>query len=240
MLIVILSALLFWSDSTFALDLRICNIDSGFGKYSRPDMKGTWQIKLKEALKLIDANAIFHFMPRKRCLLEVEQNDTDAIFSTVNTNRLPFLVYPKTSSGDFDNAKSLDKIVFKIFKLNQEKLDWNGSKFTQVENKIIGVQRGIYAADLLPQYISNSPELLTSNDQLFSMLQLKRLNAIIVESSQADEYFTQNPNLKRRVLAIKTPFNESYVYLAFSKKFYEKNPKIAEDIWNQLAKLNKK
>ncbi|MBU2898883.1 transporter substrate-binding domain-containing protein [Vibrio hepatarius] len=169
-------------------------------------------------------------LPGKRVLQEIAAGTVDGgfIFS-YNQQRAQYAKYPM-NEGKPDGSMRIATIGYYFYALNEQPVDWNGEKLANSDYKI-GAHLGYSIVKDLQKKQLKVHEVKTT-EQLFSMLELKRLPVIAVQDTTAQQFLSSHTiqTIKKVQPAIKT---KDY-FLVLSHKFLENHPQIAQNIWQQI------
>lgn len=211
------------------LILRICKTDLNFHPFTNLDDSGIWQVKLKKAVKKLPIILDYHEAPRRRCLLEVEHNSkSDAVFAAITTERKKYLSYPA------DKGESLGEVKFMVYVQKDSKIKWDGKKFENLEDGIVGYQDGFRVMEMLDE-LKVKKEGVATSEKNFDKLRLGRVSAAILIKEQFYIYKNKHPEVELVELA--EPFLKATIYLGVSASFYQKHQKIIDAYWAQIKKV---
>ncbi|WP_341663186.1 transporter substrate-binding domain-containing protein [Vibrio sp.] len=181
--------------------------------------------------KTLNLNINYIRLPGKRVLEEVASGNVDGgfIFS-YNTQRAQYARYPMNEDKP-DSTKRIATIGYYFYVLEGQTVSWDGEHFAESDYKI-GAHLGYSIVKDLQKKQLKVHEVKTT-EQLFSMLQLRRLPVIAVQDTMAQQFLSVQgiTNIEQVNPAIKT---KDY-FLVLSEQFLEANPQIAQQIWNQIA-----
>ncbi|MBE3659733.1 amino acid ABC transporter [Vibrio navarrensis] len=112
-------------------------------------------------------------------------------------------------------------------------MDWDGEKLADTEQQI-GAHLGFSIVNELKKKQLKVQEVKTT-EQLFQMLELKRISTMAVQDTMAQQYIAIHnlSNVKQVEPAITT---KDY-YLVFSHQFMEANAELAEKIWQEIEQV---
>lgn len=172
-------------------------------------------------------------LPGKRALQNIDSGHVDGgfIFS-YNAQRAQYARYPM--NGDHpDGTKRIATIGYYFYTLADHSLDWDGENLADTEQQI-GAHLGFSIVNELKKKQLKVQEVKTT-EQLFQMLELKRISAMAIQDTMAEQYIAIHSlsNVKLVEPAITT---KDY-YLVFSHQFMEANAGLAEKIWREIEQV---
>lgn len=219
--------------------LIICYEDQHFPPYildptqHSPLKGGIIYDYIVQSAKLLDHPITFERKPWKRCQMELQYGDVDAMFATIYTeDRDSWAAFPKTR-GLPDN-RYLHNATYPVFVSASSKLRWDGKAFHPPTAVVQSV----------PGYISESM-LLAMDMQPITALQPKEALPLIA-SGRLDGYvlednigrsLTKELALGDTVTVLPEPFLQQPWYLAFSKHRYAQDPELVEMFWTLLREV---
>ena len=169
-------------------------------------------------------------LPGKRVLQEIAAGKVDGgfIFS-YNQQRAQYAQYPMNKDKP-DSSKRIATIGYYFYALNEQPVNWDGEKLANSNYKI-GAHLGYSIVKDLQEKQLKVHEVKTT-EQLFSMLELKRLPVIALQDTTAQQFLLNHEilTIKQIQPAIKT---KDY-FLVLSHKFIENNSQIAQNIWQEI------
>lgn len=180
----------------------------------------------------LDINVEYQRLPGKRVLQYIKSSKVDGGFIFSYTpQRAKYANYPMVN-GVPDRSKRVATIGYYFYKLKDQSFEWDGISVKGTERKVVGAHLGFSIVKELRRKSINVEEVKTT-EQLFHMLETKRLPSIAIQDTTAQSYLNDNgvANIERVEPAIKT---KDY-YLTFSGKFVANNPKLVEKIWQSIA-----
>lgn len=192
-----------------------------------------------ELLKIAERNLNLKFefkrVPWKRALMMTEANETDAIFhSSFKEERLKIGVYPM-KNGKPDQERRLINNSYVLYKLKDSPLEWDGSKFTNLNGPVGAAIGYAIVGDLKKKGVTVEESKKTLN----SMLKLvqRRLAAVAELENMADLTLADNPEKFKNIVKVHPPLRTKPYYLMFSHGFVKKYPQVAERIWDEIRKV---
>lgn len=190
---------------------------------------------LRRLEKKANIKFVYKSMPWARCLHSLKTNTVDAIFhASFKKSRMEKGVYPM-KDNQVDQTRRLIEQTYYIYKRKDSPLQWDGTKFTNLE-KSIGIIIDFSIKNDLQKMKLNyeeAPSILTN----LNKLKYSRLDAVINYVSQTDISLFKYPEKFKTIEKIKLPFKKRDKYLMFSHKFYSNNKVLVEVIWDELKKM---
>lgn len=188
---------------------------------------------LNQASNQLEIEINYLRLPGKRVLDYIATGEVDGgfIFS-YNANRARFADYPM-QNGTLDSTKRIAKLGYYFYKLKQHSLDWNGSNFDKLEDKLIAAHLGFSITEQLKQNNILVHEA-KNTEQLFHMLRSKRIDAIAIQDTMAQQYLKDKPwsdQIEQVFPAITT---KDY-FLIFGLQFSKDNPELVQTIWQTVG-----
>jgi len=179
----------------------------------------------------LDINVEYVRRPGKRVLHEIEKNKVDGgfIFSH-NAERARYASYP-LKDGKPDPSKRVGRIGYYFYKLKSQPLERDGIGIRS-KTQLVGAHLGFSIIGELKRLEINIHEVKTTK-QLFAMLRAKRVAAIAIQDTIAQEYLKDKdwPDIEQLQPAIAT---KDY-YLVFSHQFVRAHPELANRIWTSIG-----
>ena len=174
----------------------------------------------------------FKRMPWKRCLYAVEHGMADAAFhASFKPARAEFGVYP-TRNGQLDPARGIYKNAYVFYARKDSGVSWNGKALGNAPRPI-GTQLSYSIADDLRQMGYEVEEEATVSNNL-NKLAAGRISAYAEIESIADYILDKEKSRYENIVKLRPPLTEKVYYLLISKSFVQKNPKLAERIWDAV------
>lgn len=191
---------------------------------------------IKKSLSNLKIDYNFKAMPWKRCLRDLERGEVDASFAIIwSKERSEKYLFPM-KNGEIDNSKSIWDAEYKVFTSKESKLILRNGKF---ENTTFGL-------DAPPGYIAR--ELLEKAGVATEQSHQPEAGLTLTLKNRIDGYIINELiglELMKRVSPTKAfkvldePFLTSSWFVPFSKKYYEANSKMVEQIWMEVTKVRK-
>jgi len=174
-------------------------------------------------------------LPWKRAIMMTSSGEIDALISaSYNEERARSAVYPMLQNLP-DSTKKIYTGRYVLFQNKSEPLSWDGKKFTSGMYEI-HIHLGYSVANDLKNKgarIVEKPDIKHS----FSLLQKKRIDGIAeLETSGLfilKKMASDLPDIEVAEYIIK----EKDYFIIFSKAFFDKNKRLAEEFWQNISNL---
>jgi polar amino acid transport system substrate-binding protein len=205
-------------------------------KFSLPkERPGATVELLNQVAKNLHINFKFIRLPWTRILSDTKSGKIDAALgSSFKVERTLYGVYPLLN-GKEDPRRGIGIRSYYLYQNKGQPLLWNGKKFSS-SNRIFGVMKNYAIAKELRK---NGLVIIEvdSQQQLFGMLKIGRLDGVIDLENFSDHLLKQSPDLATNVIKIYPPVREKAYHLMFSKTFTKNNRDLIEKIWNEIGRL---
>jgi len=196
-----------------------------------PTQKPGAEIEILQALDKSLANVKFHFLrePWLRCLRSLERGKVDAVIGSYNDERAKFAVFP-WHNGKIDIKRAYLRIDTCLLLQKGIGLRWDGKTLTSRKKISIAIPRGYNSINSFKNkhfdiYLTDSPE--KAHSLLFHRRVLASISACNLK--KYPDFIELN----------KDPIKKHYGYFMFSKQFYQQHTELAEQLWNNLAQIDK-
>lgn len=188
---------------------------------------------LGEAARRVGVTFDYRSMPWKRCLEQVKANQLDGLFAASFSNeRLDVGAYPGGRSADA--ARRLHTDGYVLVRRRGSTIDWDGHAFRHVDGRI-GFQLGYSVGEFLRAQQVPVDEGSQKADELVEKLMAGRLAAAALGGGDAVRLLRGPLHAQLEVLP--APLVEKPYYLVLSHRFVERDPKLAERIWNAIGEV---
>jgi polar amino acid transport system substrate-binding protein len=198
-----------------------------------PTEKPGAAIEIVQKLDEMLSNVQIQFVrePWKRCLNDLKQGKVDALIARHSSGREAFAKYPRTAKNELDNARAISSTATCFIHKKNVPIHWNGDEL------LVDLPQGIS----VPRGYSLVEDLKKKGFQIYETASVKQAHELLFKGrvgiSLSD---CQHKNLPADYVENKVPLVENYGYLVFSHQFYSLYPNLAEDLWNQLKKIDGK
>ena len=202
-----------------------------FGKAGSITTKGIATDINQELFKRLGLKVETRLYPWKRCLMQMKRGKRDGLMLlSINEERKSFL--------KFSISIMSDKNLLWYKKNNKKVKEWK--KFKDLKKYKIGITNGFNYGDKFnnanKKYNFKTDGVRT--DKLnFKKLEANRIDIIICSNVTARTIFKKNPAYKKQFKSMKKPINESFLYIALSKK--SKHVKLMKKINKELRKMKR-
>ena len=197
-----------------------------------------------EGLKLLEnylpVKISFKRMPWKRCLEAELKNGTASgcFLASYKKEREDFGRYPTTKDGKVDDSRRWENSVYVFYKLKSSNVSWDGKSIMNIINSIGAPQGYSIIGDIEKMGYKVDAGEKTIND--FQKLINKRIDLTAELEMQGDYVLETNPEMNNLIEKISIPIVSKPYYLMLSHQFYNKNPKLAEQIWDTIKIIREK
>ena len=198
-----------------------------------PTEKPGAAIEIMQKLDDMLTNVQIQFVrePWKRCLNDLKQGKVDALIARYSSKRELFAKYPKNSSNKLDNSRAISSTATCFIHKKNVPIKWDG------KNLLVDLPQGIS----VPRGYSLVDDLKMKGFQIYETTSVKQAHELLFKGrvgiSLSD---CKHKELPADYVENKKPLVENYGYLVFSQQFYSLYPNLAEDLWNQLMKIDDK
>jgi len=209
--------------------------------YERADVR-PWRTQAGEGLnfdllRLVAerAGVTFNFqsMPFKRCLAQLKVNAVDGVFAvSFKPDRLELGAYPGGAVPDPSKRMHVDRYI--LLRRKGSALDWDGKVLRNVDGAI-GAQLGYSITDQLRSLNVTVDEGSQRSDELIRKLLAGRLAGAALGGSDARTLLDgpYGPQIE----ACPIPLVEKPYFLMLSHALAEKQPALAQRIWNTIEQV---
>jgi len=146
--------------------------------------------------------------------------------------------YPM-KSGTVDEEKKLASLSYYIYKLKENRFQWDGKKFSGVDfndnNMVVGANSGYSIVSDLERMGLEVDEGAKSTHQNFMKLLKGRITGYAHQDLVADNYIKTKSITTVEKLPI--PLVTKPYFLMFSHQFAQKNPHITQKFWDKIAEI---
>jgi len=188
---------------------------------------------LNQASNQLEIEIDYLRLPGKRVLDYIATGEVDGgfIFS-YNTNRARFADYPM-QDGTPDSTKRIAKLGYYFYKLKEQPLEWNGVNFNKLEDKLIAAHLGFSITEKLKQNNILVHEA-KNTEQLFHMLRSKRIDAIAIQDTMAQQYL-KDKAWSDQVEQVFPAITTKDYFLIFGQQFSKEHPELVQAIWQTVG-----
>ena len=217
-------------------EIRLCYEDVSVYPWITGDMKGLVIQQLQIIEKISKVKFKYIRLPWKRCQIEAQKGKIDGLIAASYTKiRTGWGVYPTYKNGNLNRNQRLHTDSFVVFKTKDSLINYENGKFINLETHKIGVQLGYSVGNDLEDQGYPTYSSYSTARELILALDKKAINVAILQNHATNKVLSENPNLNNNIIALKPPFKIADQYLLFTKRFYFKNKKISDQIWNSIT-----
>lgn len=171
-------------------------------------------------------------MPWKRCLVQLQEGNVDAVVDSFKPERMQNGVFP-TKAGKPDVKLAIDVRAYYLFKRADTALFWDGVRLSGADGAV-GVPRGYSIIDDLARLGVRVEETRSSGTD-FRKLQLNRLIAVATLEKVGAYYVKHAP--AGTLVKVAPPLASKEYYLIFSHQFFAKHEELSASIWRHLVQI---
>jgi len=187
----------------------------------------------------LGVKARFKPFPWVRALSEMRYGAVNAVFaSSYKKEREDYGLYPM-SGGELDTTKSLHLSGYSLYILKNERVDFDGKRFSLLSLPI-GVQRGFSIVGDLEPFNVQLSENTDDPQKILQQLYRGRISAAALQTQRADMLIAEEPLLKESVIKLQIehkPFQQKPYFVMFSKQFMAKYPEFTQLFWDTLQQV---
>ncbi len=221
--------------SVWATKLRICSDELPHVPYLMPGGLGTTGLLIRMAAADIGLDVEFYDAPIRRCREDLRAYEADAFPVTpFDPDTLPFMVFPM-QDGKVDRLRATTHVRSIVVRRMGSPAHWDGAAFAGLRKpvllkfgtittgkKLAALQVATDDSGKLPQ--SNFRKLMAGRGDLTICPEVECLLLL------------RQPEFAGKLEALPTPFTDDVLYLAITRQFDERNPGVAEQLWNAIAR----
>ncbi len=191
---------------------------------------------LREVAKKAGVSLDLQRMPWKRCILLLQKNQIDGAFEvSYKPKRESYAVYPKLE-GSLDQQRYLHSLSYYLYSLDESDVKWEGSRVENITRTLVGVAGYSIIGDLraegypVLEGVSQKANLeMLLRGRADGLAQIGSMTDSIINSARSDKF----AKVKKHAI----PLRSKLYYLVFSKQFISVNRELAEQLWDELAKV---
>lgn len=214
--------------------VKLCFGDSYFYPWHLENGKGLNLALLERVSARLGIKFTFVGLPWKRCLRNMQFGEVDGVFAaSFKQDRLEAGAYPTTADGKPDAGKRLMMEGYHLFKLKGELLDWDGKQFTGLAGSV-AAPLGFAIIDQLKASGVNVDEVPGKTEAAFEMVLRGRAQAVAM-NTQVGEWIIKSDPFRGKFEKVATPLFEKPYYLMLSHQLLQRNPELANEIWEAIA-----
>ena len=180
--------------------------------------------------KLKTIHIVYVRQPWSRCLQELKLGEVTAVLGSFSDKRAEYGAYPERD-GYLDKSKAFDYLATCFIRNKDQKVTWDGKKVNTKEQLTVAIPLG-YAVKKNLEKLGFAIYQTNSLESSYHLLKSNRVLLSIIDC--------ESKKLPGFATVIKPPVREHYGYMILNKFFYQSNPTLSNDIWDELAKFDKK
>ncbi len=212
--------------------MRVCVMDVDYAPFGKLDGTGTLQYLARQGAARVNLRLDRYTAPRRRCLEEIKSGISDAMVSAYSPLRGETAVFPM-AGGVIDASKALGVITYHLYRRKGSPIDWDGVRFTQLQDGRLGVQAGfIYITDRFTQLGVPYDDGAKALEHTLAKLAAGRVEGVVAMKEEADHMVAQRyPGQIERTSKL---FEQTPVYMMVSRQFYQQHPQLIERYWQEV------
>lgn len=192
---------------------------------------------IQSAAKQANLRLELQRQPWKRCILQLEQGQSDGIFTAIwQPERDIWGQFPGRDPQNnlpVQRAYRLWQVDYPIIVRNGSSLEWNGTQFSGTQNGLSAPLGYVANQQLATLGVLVKPTY--NADQAFKMIALGRLDGYVLERQIARAHIRQL-GLQSQLSFLAKPLLKADWYLPLSHQFYREHPQTAQRFWQALGK----
>ncbi len=223
---------------SFATKLRICSDELPHIPYLMPGGNGTTGLLIRMAAADMGLELEFYDAPIRRCREDLRAFDADAFPVTpFDTETLPFLVFPM-ADGKVDRARATTNVRSIVVRRIGSPAHWDGRTFTALQLPVLVKFGTIVTGKKLAAMQVATDDTGKSPESNFRKLLAGRGDLAICPEVEG-QALLHLPEFAGKLEALPQPFTDDVYYLAITKQFDERNPGLADQLWNAIARTRR-
>jgi polar amino acid transport system substrate-binding protein len=185
--------------------------------------------------KKLDLDVRYVRKPWADVLTALEANEVDAIFDASFVHARQLIGRYPMERGQPASEKSLYKRNYSLYVMKDSTLKWNGIHMSGLERSV-GAKKGFaILRDLEMRRIKTAS--VETRLEGFAQLKSGEISAFADLEIEGDAFLGDHWNEYQDVKKIRRPLKSKYYYLMMSHEFYQKNPDLAQAIWNEIPNM---
>lgn len=231
-----LSLLLALACDAEAVTLRLCTLDQPFPPHTMPDGSGVAQVLLRQAAREEGITIENSFAPRLRCIARLKSGEVDGLLSAFLPERMEYGVFPM-AGATADETRALSMVRFVVFRQKGGAVQWDGSAFSGLDARPVGIQVGLAVAQRLRQTGVTVDEGAKTIGQNLEKLVRGRLQAVVALEGESQPLVDR---LGDRIEVLPKAFDATPIYLQVHPAYYAGNREAVVKLWNAVRRLRKR
>lgn len=212
------------------LELRPFLTGEGAAVPARPGMAVEL---LQRCIKRVGGTLQLTRMPLRRLIEEVRAGRQDGILGyRYAADRAVDLVYPMRSGG-LDSSRHVVPLAYSLYRRQGDAVGWDGHTLSGLKNPV-----AITASELIANTLQSrgiSFVRVENNAQMFGMLALRRVDALVTLDVVGDRLVREQPGQAMEKLS--PPLVAEEFYMPVSQAFYAAHRDFTERLWQVLGEL---
>lgn len=191
---------------------------------------------IQSAAKQANLRLEFQRQPWKRCILQLEQGQSDGIFTAIwQPERDVWGQFPGRDAKNnvpVQRAYRLWQVDYPIIIRNGSSLSWNGAQFSGTKNGLSAPLGYVANQQLATLGVLAKPSYTA--DIALKLIALERLDGYVLER-QIARHHIRKLNLEAQLGFLPKPLLKADWYLPLSHQFYRQHPETAQRFWQALG-----
>jgi len=215
-------------------ELLLCAEDENSYPWLLRDGSGLNMLMVQRVGQRVGLAVKVELQPWRRCLQSLQENRVDGAFkASFKPERMKIGAYPMRA-GQPDASRAMLDESYHLYRLKGSAVGWDGVQVSQLDGPV-GAQAGFSIVDLLKRLGLPTDSSAKAPDALLAMLQRGRLAAAALQTSQGDFELGRRPQLAASVERVGPPLLSQPYYLLLSHALVQRDPGLAERIWDAVA-----
>lgn len=221
-----------------AVTLHLCTMESGNPPFITVAATGTVDKLIRQAAQEVGLTVEYHVAPLTRCREEVRNNVADGFpYTPYSPSLAPVFVYPIRGAG-VDAARAVGYGRSMVFRRIGSKTEWDGQRFAHLTTPVLVPFGMTMLQDHLKALeigIDNSGKTMEAN---FIKMLAGRSDVAVGTEYHGRELLTM-PQYAGKIEELPLPFTDAPYFLASSRRFYEANPQLMEQLWDAIGRIRR-
>lgn len=211
---------------------RLCSMDVDYEPYGNVQGTGQLQYLMQQASRVLEVELERYIAPRRRCIEQIKAGLVDGMFGAYSPERAQYAVFPM-AGAEPDEKKSVATPRYFVYRRKGALLTWDGQRFGGLGEGRIGVESGFsfIIEQLQRQQVPYDDGAKTLELNLAKLV-AGRLDGVIGMEAEADKLIASRYADKLERSA--RPFEQTPLYLMFSRQFHVQYPGFATRYWQAL------
>lgn len=219
-----------------ALTLRLCTLDQPFPPHTMPDGSGVAQVLLRHAAREEGITIENSVAPRLRCIAQLKSGEVDGVLAAFLPERVEYGVFPMAGPLA-DETRALSVVRFVVYRQKGGSVQWDGSAFSGLDARPVGLQVGLAVAQHLRQTGVTVDEGAKTIGQNLEKLVRGRLQAVVALEGESQPLVER---LSDRIEVLPKAFDATPIYLQVHPAYYSANREAVEKLWNAVRRARKR